>query len=43
MESKEQESHYMEEGDYDPDVNLTIADFNGNKDPAQSMEVPDFD
>ena len=43
MESKEQEAHYMEEGGYDPDVNLTIADFNGNKDPAQSMEVPDFD
>jgi hypothetical protein len=42
-ESKEQEAHYMEEGDHDPDVNLTIADFNGSKDPAQSMEVPDFD
>jgi hypothetical protein len=42
-ESKEQEAHYMEEGGSDPDVNLTNADFNGNKDPAQSMKVPDFD
>jgi hypothetical protein len=33
----------MEEGGSDPDVNLTIADFNGNKDHAQSMDVPDFD
>ena len=33
-EFREQEAHYMEERGYDPYVNLTIADFNGNKDPA---------
>nr|XP_011465075.1 PREDICTED: uncharacterized protein LOC105351668 [Fragaria vesca subsp. vesca] len=42
-ESKEQEAHYMEDGGPDPDVNLTIADFVGNKDPAQSLDASDFD
>ncbi|XP_061998118.1 uncharacterized protein LOC133715594 [Rosa rugosa] len=42
-ESKEQEAHYMEEGGHDPDVNLTVADFNGNKELAQSTDAPDFD
>ncbi|XP_062011847.1 uncharacterized protein LOC133728446 [Rosa rugosa] len=38
-ESKEQEAHYMEEGGHDPDVNLTITDFNGNKELAQSIDA----
>ncbi|XP_062030418.1 uncharacterized protein LOC133746253 [Rosa rugosa] len=42
-ESKEQETHYMEEGGHDSDVNLTIADLNGNKELAQSMDALDFD
>ncbi|XP_062024846.1 uncharacterized protein LOC133740932 [Rosa rugosa] len=42
-ESKEQEAHYMEEGGHDPDINLTIADFNGNKELAQSTDAPYFD
>ena len=39
----EQEAQYMDEGGPDPDVNLTIADFIGNKDPALSKDVPEFD
>ena len=43
IESKEQEAHYMEEEDNDPQVNITIADFSGKKEFAQSMDAPGFD
>ncbi|KAM7496095.1 hypothetical protein LguiA_020509 [Lonicera macranthoides] len=42
-ESKEQESHFMNEEDNDAYVNFTIADISGKKDFAQSMDAPDFD
>ena len=41
-ESKEQESHFMNEEGNDADVSLTIADFSG-KDFARSMDALDFD
>ena len=40
---EEQVAHYMKEEDNDPNINLTIADFSGKKEFAQSMDVPDFD
>lgn len=43
VQSKEQEGHFMEEEELDAYVNLTIADFNGNKNLARSMDVSDYD
>lgn len=42
-ESIEQEAHYVEENDVNPDVNLTISDFQGNKNRAPQMDTPDFE
>ncbi|KAM5577977.1 hypothetical protein ABKV19_008342 [Rosa sericea] len=42
-ESKAQEAHYMEKEGHDLDVNLTIADFNGNEELAQSMDALNLD
>ncbi|KAM7492843.1 hypothetical protein LguiA_035764 [Lonicera macranthoides] len=43
QESKEQESHFMNEEYNDANVNFTITDFSGKKDFAQSMDALDFD
>ena len=42
-ESKEQETHYTEDGIDDTEVHLTVADFQKDKEPLQSMDVLDFD
>ncbi|CAH9097671.1 unnamed protein product [Cuscuta epithymum] len=42
-ESKEQESHCVIEEENEVDANLTIADFSGKKNTAQSIDAPDFD
>ncbi|XP_050369205.1 uncharacterized protein LOC126787347 [Argentina anserina] len=42
-ESREQEAHYMEEEGLEPNVNLTISDFNGKMDHAKSNDILDFD
>ncbi|XP_050374563.1 uncharacterized protein LOC126792118 [Argentina anserina] len=42
-ESREQQAHYMEEEGREPNVNLTILDFNGKMDHAKSSDTPDFD
>ncbi|XP_050378265.1 uncharacterized protein LOC126795472 [Argentina anserina] len=42
-ESRKQEAHYMKEECPEPNVNLTISDFNGKMDPAKSSDTPDFD
>ncbi|XP_050369006.1 uncharacterized protein LOC126787120 [Argentina anserina] len=42
-ESREQEAHYIEEEGPEPNVNLTISDFNGKMDPTKSSDTPDFD
>ncbi|KAJ9550905.1 hypothetical protein OSB04_014950 [Centaurea solstitialis] len=42
-ESKEQETHYLEETNNDPEANLTITDFTNIDNDDSSLELSDFD
>jgi len=42
-ESKEKESHYLEETGNEPEVNLTVSDLTNTKSDDLSLELSDFD